>query len=405
MRTSAPEEAGMSSRRLERITPVMQDFVRDDRLPGIMTLLQRRGRIVHFGTFGLMDIEARQPIREDALFRIYSMTKPITSVALMMLVEEGRLSLTDPVAAFIPAFGKTRVCVGSGPFGLRVADQNPPMTLYHLVTHTAGLSYGMYFDSPLEELYRKIENPVPRSTTLHELVDRIAEIPLVFQPGTSWRYSVATDVLGQVIQAAADMPLADFFHERIFKPLGMSDTGFVVPSQKAGRLTQIYASAALYDPKPVPPGAVPMIGDVSTPTRCPSGGAGLVSTISDYLAFCNCLLAEGAYEGGRLISRKTLAWMTTNHVPDRLLPLTIGPDELYFGFGLGFRVAVSLGTSRYLTSTGEYGWAGKAQTYFWIDPKEELIGLMMTQHMPEAPYPVMERFRNLAYQAIDDEGP
>jgi CubicO group peptidase (beta-lactamase class C family) len=403
MKTSVPEDAGMSSRRLERIAPIMLDFVKGNRLPGIMTLLQRRGRIVHFGAFGLADIEAGRPIAEDALFRIYSMTKPITSVALMMLVEEGRLGLTDPVATFIPAFGKMKVCIGSGALGLTLVDQKPPMTLYHLITHTAGLSYGWFFDSPVEELYRKaIENPVPRSRTLQELVDRIAEIPLLYQPGTSWRYSVATDVLGQVIQVAADMPLSDFFEERIFKPLGMSDTGFVVPPQKAARLAQIYASPALYDPKPFPSEGVFFIGDVTKPTRCPFGGAGLVSTLSDYLAFCNCLLSNGAYDGGRLLSRKTVAWMTANHIPDRLLPLTFGPDELHHGFGLGFGVVTHLGGARYLTSTGEYGWGGAAQTCFWIDPAEELIGLMMTQHLPAAPYPVIERFRNLAYQAISD---
>ncbi len=401
MQISTPEAAGMSSARLERITPVMESFVRDNRLPGIMTLLQRRGQIVHLGKFGLMDIEAGKPMQEDALFRIYSMTKPIVSVAAMLLFEEGRLSLTDPVATFIPAFARTKVCVGSGVLGLQLADQHPPMTIHHLLTHTAGLSYGWAHDSPVEELYRQAGLTArSRDSALPELIERLASIPLLFQPGTAWRYSLATDVLGYVIQMAADMPLADFLQERIFEPLGMVDTGFQVPPAKVSRLAQIYASQELYGPTPIPPREVYGIGDVTTPTACPSGGGGLVSTLPDYLRFCECLLHRGVYDGGQLLSPKTLDWMTANHIPPALMPLKMGLDVLDHGFGLGFRVAIDLGQARQLTSVGEYGWGGAANTYFWIDPAEEFIGLMMTQHLPVGPYPVVDRFRNLAYQAI-----
>lgn len=403
MDTDSPESAGMSSQRLERIAPIMEGFVKENRLPGIMTLLQRHGKIVHFGRFGLMNIEAGVPMQEDGIFRIYSMTKPIVSVAAMMLLEEGRLSLNDPVSRFIPAFAKTKVYAGPGALGLKLVDQQPVMMVKHLMTHTAGLSYGWFFDSPVEELYRQtIPQPIPRSQSLQDLIECLAEIPLLSQPGTRWRYSFATDVVGYIVQIIADMPLADFLQERIFEPLSMTDTAFQVPFDKLERLAPIYASKALYDPYPVPPEYVFGIGDVTTPTDCPSGGGGLTSTLADYLRFCNCLLNNGAYDDTRLISRKTLAWMTANHIPDTMLPLAIGLQELDYGFGLGFRVTTDLGKARKLASVGEYGWSGAANTYFWIDPSEDFIGLMMTQHLPIEEYPVVERFRNLAYQAIVD---
>jgi CubicO group peptidase (beta-lactamase class C family) len=284
-----------------------------------------------------------------------------------------------------------------------LVDQDPAITIHHLLTHTAGLSYGWFFDSPVEDLYRKmIPNIFLRNQTLEEVVDRISELPLVFQPGTQWRYSFATDVLGHIVQLIADMPLAEFLEERIFKPLGMMDTAFHVPTEKLDRLAQIYGSEKLYEPTALKPDDVMLIGDVTVPTKCPSGGGGLVSTLGDYLNFCNCLINNGQDEGGYLLSRKTLAWMTSDHIPPQLKPLKLGIWEADFSFGLGFRVVTSLGEAKSLTSLGEYGWAGAAQTYFWIDPTEEFIGLMMTQHMPIEPYPVQERFKNLAYQAIAD---
>jgi CubicO group peptidase (beta-lactamase class C family) len=400
MHIATPEEVGLSSKRLDRITPYMQDLVKDNRLPGVLTLVQRRGKVVHFGKFGLMDIEANKPMREDTLFRIYSMTKAITSVAIMILLEEGRFNLYDPVAKFIPAFAKTKVCVGSGVTGMELVDQQPLMNLQHLLTHTSGLSYGSFFDSPVEELYRT--TTFTRNNQLSDLIESLAAIPLVFQPGTNWRYSMATDVLGYIVQVVSDMPLADFFKERIFKPLGMVDTDFQVPSNKLDRLAQIYTSDELYDVRPVPPDELMMIQDVTKPTQCPLGGAGLVSTLTDYLAFCTCLRNMGKHEGGRLLSRKTVEWMTANHIPDSMMPIYVGLDQRDHGFGLGFRVTMHAGQCLKLSSVGEYGWGGAANTYFWIDPAEDFIGLMMTQHLPKSPYTFTDIFRNLAYQAIDD---
>jgi CubicO group peptidase (beta-lactamase class C family) len=403
METHLPEDVGMSSKRLARISPIMEQFVQNSQMPGIMTFVQRKGKIVHLGKYGMMDIEMGKPMQENALFRIYSMTKPIVTVALMMLYEEGRFSLNDPVSEFIPAFSKTKVYADATSLGPKLVDQDPVITLHHLLTHTAGLSYGWFFDSPVEDQYREILPSIfLRDQTLEEGVNHIAELPLLFQPGTQWRYSYATDVLGYVVQVIADMPLAEFLEERIFKPLGMTDTAFHVPTEKLDRLAQIYRSEKLYGPFAINPNDVDLIGDVTIPTKCPSSGAGLVSTLRDYLNFCNCLIKNGQFQGERLFSRKTLAWMTSNHIPAQLKPLKLGPWALDYGFGLGFRVTTSLGEARALTSKGEYGWAGAANTYFWIDPAEEFIGLFMTQYMPIEPYPAQERFKILAYQAIAD---
>lgn len=399
-----PASVGMSGERLNRIAPIMEDFVKDNRLPGILTLVQRHGKVVQLGKYGLMDIEAGKPMQENGLFRIYSMTKPIISVAAMMLFEEGRFSLNDPVANYIPAFAQTPVFAGATPVGLKYVPQDPPMSIHHLLTHMAGLSYGWGFDSPIEDQYRAVWPELFKrgEQTLQEVIERIATLPLLFQPGTQWRYSLATDVLGYLVQVIADMPLADFLEERIFQPLGMVDTAFSVPAEKIERLAPLYSSPALYGPERVPPAETGLIGNVTQPTQCPSGGGGLISTLADYLSFSNCLLKRGAYDGGRLLSRKTVDWMTANHIPEALLPIGNGADRYDHGFGLGFRVAIDLGKLRSLRSVGEFGWGGAAQTYFWIDPAEDFIGVMMTQHMPVELYPVQERFRNLAYQAIVD---
>ncbi len=403
MQLTTPEALGLSTSRLQRINSYMEDVVKDNRLPGVLTLVQRHGKVAHFGKFGSMDIEAGKPMQEDTLFRIYSMTKPITSVAIMILLEEGRLNLFDPVSNFIPSFAKTKVCIGSGAPGLKLENQNPVMNIQHLLTHTAGLSYGSFFDTPIEEFYRQHgPDPVNREAPLQEFIEFIAAIPLAFQPGTQWRYSMATDVLGYIVQVAADMPLADFFKERIFKPLGMTDTDFTVPASKLDRLAQIYTSDELYDIRPVLAVDVPMIGDVTKHTQSPLGGAGLVSTLADYLAFSYCMLNKGANEGGRLLSRKTVEWMTADHIQASMMPIYMGADQRDHGFGLGFRVTTHLGQARRLSSVGEFGWGGAANTFFLVDPAEDFIALLMTQHLPKSPYTVNDVFRNLAYQAIAD---
>jgi len=379
MKIHTPEEVGMSSERLARLSNYMEQLTKDNQWPGIMTLLQRKGKVVHLGKHGLMDIEAGKPIQEDTIFRIYSMTKPIIAVAVMMLLERGNISLNDPVSLYIPSFARIKVDTDAG-----LVEQNPEMTLYHLMTHMSGLGY---YGAPFE----------PRSQTLAEAVEEIAQQPLLFQPGTQWSYSSASDVLGYVIEVVADMPLADFLEERIFKPLGMENTAFYVPEEKLARLAQIYTFETPGDLTVYKEGA--LIGDVTIPTNCPSGGAGLVSTLGDYLAFCNCFLSNGRYKNGYLLSRKTIAWMTANHLPASFLPTSMG--AYVSGFGLGFKVDPGLEQSKVLTSPGHYAWAGAGKTAFWIDPAEEFIGLLMMQAMSDLGWRlIMEVFPNLAYQAI-----
>jgi CubicO group peptidase (beta-lactamase class C family) len=396
----------MSSARLQRLDRAMHAFVREDRAPGILTLVQRHGHVVHLGTYGMADIAAGTPMHEDALFRIYSMTKPIVSVALMTLFEEGRFSLQEPLTTFIPAFKTTKVYAGLGGAGPKYVELERPITLHHLLTHTAGLGYGLFLDSPVEDLYREkiLATFIKRDRPLSAIIEDVAQLPLLYQPGTHWYYSIAVDVLGQVIQVVSGRLLEEFLQERLFTPLGMVDTAFTVPADKVHRLAALYASdaEALYRPHVVAPGDVPLIGDVTLPTVAPSGGAGLVSTLADYLAFARCLLQGGAYDGGRILSRKTLSWMTANHIPASFFPLRVGEWETDFGWGLGLRVTVDLGQARALTSVGAFGWEGMPNTYFWVDPAEDFIGVLMTQYLPVDPYPVQDAFRNLAYQAIVD---
>ncbi|MGB7339071.1 MAG: serine hydrolase domain-containing protein [Phototrophicaceae bacterium] len=403
MNTTTPENVGMSSERLARIDTVMSDFVKDNQLPGIMTLVQRRGEIVQFGQYGMMDIAAQRPIEEDAIFRIYSMTKPLTSIALMQLHDEGKVNLNDPIAKYIPAFANTKVYTGMTSLGMQLVDQNPAITVRHLLTHTAGLSYGFFYDHPIEELYRQVgQQRINRENSLSDLIEKIAAIPLISQAGTAWRYSMATDVIGYLVQILADMPLADALSERIFKPLGMMDTGFQVAPENIERLAQIYHSEGLYNPIAFQAHEVYGVGDVTQATQQPSGGGGLTSTLADYLRFANCLLNGGELDGFRLIAPRTLQWMTSDHLDAHMLPIKIGLSPVGARFGLGFRVVKEIGESYTHCSTGEYGWSGAAQTYFCVAPAEDMILMFMSQLLPAAPYPVRTHFVNLAYQAITD---
>ncbi len=405
MKTGSAEAAGMSSERLARIDGVMQGFVKDNQLPGMITLVQRRGEIAQFGMYGMMDIENKRPMEEDAIFRIYSMTKPIVSIALMMLLEEGKLNLSDMVAHYIPAFQKTKVYAGMTPFRMQLIDQSTPMTIHHLMTHTSGLSYGWFLDHPAEEAYRQLNQQVnvqSRNIPFGEYVDMIAGLPLLFQPGERWNYSLSTFVVGYLVEVISGMPLADFLSERIFKPLGMVDTAFDVPQEKVNRLAQIYASESLFNPQPIPPDDVMGIGDVTKPTIIPFGDGGLVSTLADYLRFANCLLNGGELDGFRLIAPRTLKWMASDHLKAHMLPIKIGLSPVNARFGLGFRVVTDIGESQILASQGEYGWSGVAQTFFAVAPEEDMLLLFMSQLLPVAPYPVINRFRNLVYQAIMD---
>jgi CubicO group peptidase (beta-lactamase class C family) len=334
-------------------------------------------------------------MQSDTIFRIYSMTKPITSAAVLMLMEEGRLRLADPIAQYIPGFKDVKVLDSAPGSGVRQVSADRPITIRDLLTHTAGLSYG-FDDVYIDELYRKhIWGPKEANpdTTLADWISELARLPLASQPGTRFRYSVATDVLGYLVQVISGMPFEAFLKQRIFEPLGMSDTDFWVPPEKIARF------AANYGPDPDAGLKVidsPATSHYTRPPKAPSGGGGLVSTTTDYLRFAQMLLNKGEVDGVRLLGRKAVELMTANHLPDGAHPF----DDLSRGFGLGVGVLINLGKSQTLGSVGNYGWGGAANTNFWIDPQEDLLGILMLQFMPSDTYPIVADFRNLTYQAL-----
>ena len=402
MQVIAPELVGMSAERLKNIGVKLQHYVAEERVAGFVTLVARDSEVVHFEACGFRDAEQRLPMELDTVFRIYSMTKPITSIALMMLYEQGKFQLFEPVSRYIPAFGNTKVLAGHGYMGPQLVPQNPPMTIHHLLTHTAGLSYGFFFDSPIDDMYR---NSIFRSETasLEEKILGIAELPLRFQPGSAWNYSVATDVCGYLVQVLADMPFEDFLAERIFGPLGMVDTAFHVTAEKLNRFAKLYrhdvqtSAFSEYEGAPHIPWH-----DYTKPASAPSGGGGLVSTAADYWQFVNMLLNEGELFDVRIIGRKTLEFMTRNHIKADLLPLAIGLANIPGrGFGLGFDVVMDAAQTGVINSEGNYGWSGAAATNFWVDPQEQLAGIIMTQLMDNM-LPFQQDFRALTYQALID---
>ncbi len=402
MQDIAPEALGMSSERLNNINLKLQEYIDQKQVAGFVTLVARDSEVAHLETCGYRDAEAQLPMERDTIFRIYSMTKPITSIALMMLYERGKFQLVEPVSRYIPAYGKTKVLSEYGYMGPKLVPQNPPMTIQHLLTHTAGLSYGFHYDTPIDDMYRR---SIFRSETasLEEKIIGMAELPLRFQPGSAWYYSIATDVCGYLVQALADMPFEDYLEEYIFRPLGMVDTAFQVPADKLDRFAKLYQHN-IQDRSFHPYEGAPHIPwrDYSQPASAPSGGGGLVSTITDYWQFANMLLNDGELGDARIIGRKTLEFMTINHIKPDLLPLAIGLNVIPGrGFGLGFDVVIDPAQTGVTNSLGNYGWSGAAATNFWVDPQEQLVGIIMTQLMDNM-LPFQQDFRALTYQALID---
>ncbi|GAF68830.1 unnamed protein product, partial [marine sediment metagenome] len=385
MNTVIPEEAGFSANKLSRIGTWMQRYVDQDKLAGLIALVARRGKVVYLERVGMMDVEAAKPMQFDTIFRFYSMTKPITTVALMMLYEEGRFQLHDPVSRFIPEFADVKVFAGATEGGFKVTELEREMTIWHLLTHTAGLTYDFSEDSPVDALYLEADLHNV-DTPLEEMIHKLNKLPLVHQPGTAWRYSMATDVLGYLIEVISGTLLDVFLKEKVFKPLSMEDTDFYVPEEKLGRFAAMYG--------PTENGGIELLDAPATsqytrPPRFLSGGIGLVSTASDYMRFCQMLLNRGELDGTRLLGRKTVELMTINHLPDELIPIQVQPHTLHgCGFGLGFRVLVDVPSAGRLGSKGEFGWGGAASTSFFIDPQEELVGLLLSQLSPSRYYPI-----------------
>lgn len=399
--------AGFDPVRLRLLDEHFERYVDDGRLPGFQLVVARHGRVAHHHCYGSRDVEAGLPVEHDTIWRIYSMTKPITSVALMMLVEEGRLLLTDPVAEYLPAFASARVWRGGSAVKPVTEPVTEPMLVWHLLTHTAGLTYGFLHQSPVDDLYRRAgyEWGVPKDTTLADACDAWAAMPLLFQPGTEWNYGVATDVVGRLVEVVSGLPLDRFFEQRILGPLGMTDTGFFAPEDKHARL------AALYQPDPATRLAkrLEMMGRAATrrPTFL-SGGGGLVSTAADYHRFMRMLADGGSLDDVRILSPRTVRQMTTNHLPAGMdlsefgRPLDSETAYDGVGFGLGFSVLVDPAKAKVHGSVGDFGWGGAASTTFWIDPLEGLTCAFYTQLLPSSTWPIRPYLKNLVHQALVD---
>ncbi len=394
---TSPEKVGMSAERLERISRWAQGYVDAGKLSGIQAMVARNDEVCYSREFGHRDREKGLSMERDTLVRIYSMTKPITSVAVMMLYEEGSFQLDDPVSRFIPELDGLQVCTGEDARGPTTVGQSTPITIRHLLCHTAGLSYGFYPDSPVDRMYQEAR-ALDQGDTLEDMVRKLAALPLAHQPGSAWRYSVATDVLGRLVEVVSGEPFDSFLARRVFEPLGMTDTGFYVREDQVDRFAQLYGPG---NDGSIEPMVSPVIGRFHQPPALLSGGGGLVSTTDDYMNFCRMMLRGGELDGERLLSPKTVDMMTIDHLDESLLPMRMGSATIDgHGFGLGFSVLTDLRDAGVLGSVGEYSWGGAANTTFWIDPQEDLIAIMMTQFMPTGYYPIRDEFRVLVNQAI-----
>jgi CubicO group peptidase (beta-lactamase class C family) len=403
-----PGEVGLDAERLDRLDRHFRRYVDDGRLPGWLITVSRRGRLAHVSCCGSRDTEAGLPVETSTLWRIFSMTKPVTSVAAMMLYEEGAFELTDPVSSFIPAFAGARVYAGGSDIRPLTVPAAEPVRIWHLLTHTAGLTYGWHRVHPVDAQYRQagFEWGTPSSLDLEQCVDVWAGQPLLFQPGTEWNYSVATDVLGRLVEVLSGQGLDEFLASRILGPLGMTDTSFWA-AEDAGRLGELYMPGA--DGRAVRLEAMGRVGRHRP--RVLSGGAGLVSTAADYHRFTQMLLElpgspAGELDGVRLLSPRTVAYMTRNHLPGGAdveqfgRPLYAEAPMRGVGFGLGFAVVMDPVAGKTLSSAGEFYWGGAASTAFFVDPAEQLTASFYTQLMPSSAYPLRSQLRQLVYQAV-----
>jgi CubicO group peptidase (beta-lactamase class C family) len=405
-----PDEVGLDAGRLGRLDRHFARYVDDGKLAGWLLTVSRHGRLAHVASYGSRDAEAGQPVTHDTLWRIYSMSKPVTSVAAMMLYEEGAFELTDPVSKFIPAFADVRVYGGGSDLKPVTVSATEPVRIWHLLTHTSGLTYGFHRVHPADAMHRAAGFDMggnPAGVDLAQACDIWAGIPLLFQPGAEWNYSVATDVLGRVVEVASGMSLDEFFASRILGPLGMTDTMFSVPDEHVSRLAALYGvgrnrKIARLDA---------MRNAVLRPPVLLSGGGGLVSTAGDYQRFTTMLLEfegspAGSLDGVRLLSPRTVRFMGRNHLPGGAdlrafgRPLFAEAPFNGTGFGLGFAVTLDPAPGKVDCSAGEMSWGGAASTAFWIDPAEQLTVSFFTQLMPSSSYPLRSQLRQMVYQAL-----
>ena len=400
-----PATLGFDPRRLDRLDTHFARYVDDGRLPGWQLAVTRHGDLVHSSKYGFQDREASVALTDDTIWRIASMTKPITSVAAMMLWEEGAFELKDPISTFLPEFAETLVWNPEFPDGTNLLAQTTPIQMWHLMTHTSGLTYGFMFQNPVDALYRAagFEWGVPPATDLAGICSTLATLPLVFQPGAEWNYSMSIDVLGRIVEIISGQTLAEFFQERILGPLGMVDTGFSVAEASAGRIAKPYMA----NPTTKQATPLPALGNAFTTT--PSallGGGGLVSTMHDYLRFAEMLRRGGELDGHRLLSPATLQFMTQNHLPDHRDLSEFGRplfSETTFdgvGFGLLGSVTMDPAKAKVIGSVGEYGWGGAFSTFFWVDPRRDLTCVFMTQLLPSSTHPIRSQLKQLVHQAL-----
>jgi CubicO group peptidase (beta-lactamase class C family) len=407
----SPLRAGIDLHRLQPFTERLQrDFIDTGRLPGCQWLVARHGEVVQRRSLGLMDAERGRPMRDDALFRIYSMSKPITSVALMMLHEEGRFGLNDPVSAYIPAWKDQMVWAGGSGDAMRLERPRQPMTIRHLLNHSSGLTYGGVLlapgqvPDPVDGAYQRLNVGTRNGDTLDTLIDKLGQVPLRFHPGEAWCYSFATDVCGFLVQLLSGLPFERFLQQRIFEPLGMHDTFFTVPADKLDRLAALYRFDA---------GKTRLLtesADNSAWARSQvlhSGGGGLVSSLSDYHAFCELLRRGGERGGVRLLSPRTLAMMRVNHLPgDQDLTqraVDSFSETLHQGVGFGLGFATTLSEARAgVPGGGDFYWGGLASTIFWVDPREDLVAIFMTQLTPSRSYNLRGLMKSVVYGALVD---
>src|SRR6266700_2687163 len=404
-----PAEVGLDAGRLARLDKHFARYVDDGRLPGWLLTVSRHGKLAYVAACGQRDIEAGLPVETDTIWRIYSMTKPVTSVAAMMLYEEGAFELTDPVSKFIPSFAGLRVYTGGSDIRPVTVPATEPVRIWHLLTHTSGLTYGFHRVHPVDALYRSggFEWGTPRGSDLAACCDAWSGLPLLFQPGAEWNYSVATDVLGRVVEVAAGQRLDEVLGTRIFQPLGMTDTAFHVGPADAARLAALYTRGA--DGKAT---RLDALGKVAAaPPRFLGGGGGLISTAADYHRFAQLLLdrpgsAAGELDGARLLGPRTVAYMTRNQLPGGADLEAFGRPlfaEVPFrgtGFGLGFAVVIDAAAGKTICSEGEYSWGGAASTAFWVDQAAGMTVSFFTQLLPSSSYRIRPQLRQLVYQAL-----
>ena len=398
-----PEALGFSSERLERLHAVMQQEVDEKQLAGIVTILSRHGKVVEERTYGKKDIASGAPMARDTIFRIFSMTKPVTGVAMMILYEQGKWYPLDPVSKYIPEFAHLKVFKGVDESGKMILeDPVHPPTMRDLMTHTAGFTYGFFGDTVVDKMYQ--DQKVMQSQSLQEMIDKLAKIPLLYQPGTRWVYSASMDIQGYILEKLSGQSLPDFMQQHIFGPLGMKDSGFFVPSEKRNRYATLYASGPNGELVVNPTPSVPADDNATQPSM-PSGGGGMVSTAQDYLRFAQMLLNGGELDGARILAPATVELMTSNHLAPSLMTgeFSIGPEVMRPGLGWGYDCAVYTDPREAdeVVGKGTFFWLGAADTWFWVDPTNDLIFVGMTQRRIGPGEPNVEALSQpVVYQAL-----